>query len=487
MENSRIRSKHGHIGPSSTPGSLLSPLTGITCPQPSATMSDPAPELEWNDWLGPDLDLESGLMHMQGPPLHAGMTQERSSPQERPVDQTRLQASATQNTPRFLHPTDHSQETEHDGADSRGIRYDMVWRLTKNGRSVFVDTERMVKVRPSVHWREILKTKIALGRDDKGLDDSRATLIDTNVVVLKTGRPANRIPRRFKGLDVDWTLTEQDMEAWAHQLKPDQMLKIELSVNLDTKPRTLTGTKNQAGRPSATKRGLADRDEVIRMEQQASGQLPAWPANIESLRCFEASCDNQGKYCRADRTGQHIPLQHRDFRDLIQRGAGSPRDGPGAKPQLRKAGDTNNRKRKVSALEISSSCSPRSVRGKTPSSQGSMPSPVSRSSRSGISRLPTMEITKLLGLDGQDPVKVLRQYFAWLLRQSDDETWQEGNRKAEAAAMRMNLDVVQIGFKVDHECFVKADVPLGAALRTKDLVVVWAKERQRLQDTVVSV
>ncbi len=154
MENGRIRSKHGDIGASPTPGNLLSILAGITCPQSSATMTDSASEVDWNDSLGPDLNLEGGIMNMQG------MTRARSSPQERPVDQT-MQASATQSTPRFLHPTDHSSETEHGEADSRVIplQYRMKAYDTWNRCSVVVYTERMVKIPLSVRWRKIPKTK----------------------------------------------------------------------------------------------------------------------------------------------------------------------------------------------------------------------------------------------------------------------------------------------------------------------------------------
>lgn len=457
-----------------------------------ATMSSPAPELQWNEWLAPlasDLDLDCGLTHMQGSPPNAGSTRERSLPQERPiVDQPRLQANASQSAPRFLHPTAQSQELEQGRYAARFIRYDIEWKLIKNKRSIYVNTERMVKVAPSVHWREILKSKIAMARSANGLDDTQATLVDTSIVVLKTGRPANKVFHQFKGLEVVWTQIEEDMEEWAHQLKPDQMLKIELSVKWDTKRHASAGTKTQAGRSSATKRMLADRGEVIMMEQRASGKAPLWPANFESVRCSDGSCDNQGRHCRVEaRTGKHIPLQHREFRELTERSVGSL---SGDKRQMTQAGNTNKRKRKVSALEIPSSCSPGSVRGKTPSSRGSMASPFPQASRGDTSRQSPTEIAKLFGFEGEDPVKVLRQYGAWQLSQTDDEVWQEGNRKAEAAALRMNLDVVQIGFEVGHECLVNEGVPLGAALRWHRLVAVWAKERQRqrrLQEITVSV
>ena len=46
--------------------------------------------------------------------------------------------------------------------------------------------------------------------------------------------------------------------------------------------------------------------------------------------------------------------------------------------------------------------------------------------------------------------------------------------------MKQNLEVVQIGFKVGHECLVNEGVPLGTALRWKDSVLSWSQERKRI-------
>ena len=72
---------------------------------------------------------------------------------------------------------------------------------------------------------------------------------------------------------------------------------------------------------------------------------------------------------------------------------------------MNKAGGANYRKRKFSTLEVSSR-SPVSIGGTTPLSYGSAALLVALISRRSILKLLAREITRLLGLDGRDPVKV---------------------------------------------------------------------------------
>jgi hypothetical protein len=90
--------------------------------------------------------------------------------------------------------------------------------------------------------------------------------------------------------------------------------------------------------------------------------------------------------------------------------------------------------------------------------------------------MPTPEIFKLLGLEGEDPVKMVRQFSAYLLTLSHDEGWREANQKAEEVVIKMGLDLVQICFTVGHEALVAEGVPLGAALRWKDHSFPWLQE-----------
>ena len=71
-------------------------------------------DLDWPQLFGSDPNLD-GLISMQGASQSpVRMTQVRSSPQLCSADRASVQASATQNKPRFLRSADVRQESEHD-------------------------------------------------------------------------------------------------------------------------------------------------------------------------------------------------------------------------------------------------------------------------------------------------------------------------------------------------------------------------------------
>jgi hypothetical protein len=49
---------------------------------------------------------------------------------------------------------------EHDGGLTKLILYDIEWKLKRNERRAVVNTERRLKLAPSVLWDEILHQKI---------------------------------------------------------------------------------------------------------------------------------------------------------------------------------------------------------------------------------------------------------------------------------------------------------------------------------------
>ena len=108
-----------------------------------------------------------------------------------------------------------------------------------------MNTERRLKLAPSVLWDEILHQKIDTTRSDMGLGDSDATIVGTDVTVSLIGRPSAKVSKHFKGLE---------MEGWADRLRPNQEIKIDLVVYLETKQGTVstTAAANQSGGSSRT-------------------------------------------------------------------------------------------------------------------------------------------------------------------------------------------------------------------------------------------
>jgi len=455
----------------------------IGLPARTSAMDDPSAPIRRDQWLVPGPDL-GGLIDLQGIVPDAGVvTQERSPSHAGPATCAQLHTSATQNEPRpprFLWLGGDRQETESDKGPAQVICYDLELRLRKNKRTEVVDTERKLRVAPSMHWEQILHKKVDVIRSQKDLEDTQATVVDRNVIVSLTGRPSAKVQKHFKGLDIDWSFAEEEMTTWARHLRSHQNLKVELVINLKAnEPLTTSLTKRkEVGRSSATTRMLAERNEGLRTEAQISRHMAGRLDKIRSIRCVDTTCRNQGQWCRVDQnTGQHHPARSQDIHQLSRLDLSSSRDAPN-KRQADQAGNNVSKKRRHGPLEITRRC-PVSLRASSPSAQGSIASPLAPFTRRSISKLPTGDILKLFGLEGRDPVKLLPQYGAWMLGQSDDARWPKASRKAEEVAMELTLDVVQIDFKLGHKALVDEGVAIGTALRWEEYVLPWLQEHAR--------
>ena len=361
-------------------------------------MSDHAQEIEWSQWLGPELDFDSGLMHMQVPGLVPGATVQGRSPlQGPPADHGRLQASATQTKPRFLRFVQESQEVEQ-GGDSTGlIVYDLLWKITNNGRAASDDTERKLTVAPTVYLKEVLYGKIALARSRKGLGKGKegVRVVDFNVIVSMTGRPAKKVNRRFSALDVELSFAEREMVAWAEERRPGQEFQIQLTVNIETQKGTTVSRSdnNRGGRASATTRMLSECRDVIEREEVASRRPAVWPSAMQSARCLDKACRNQGQYCQIESDGRHTPLRSGELYQHTKQAARSQRDALKTTQPANQVGE-NSRKRKSDALEIASR-SPVSVYRPSLLSQRSEVSSTASKVRRDVSKLSTLEINRI--------------------------------------------------------------------------------------------
>ena len=320
-----------------------------------------------------------------------------------------------------------------------------------------------------------LHQKIDTARGDIGLGDSDATIVGTDVVVSLIGRPSAKVSKYFKGLIKDWPFAELEMEGWAERLRPNQEMKIDLVIYLETKHSTVntTAVAKQSGGSSRTQKMLYELD-AIRTEP-SSGHVAAALNKIKSNRCEHTGCPNQGQWCHAHlKTGHYHPAASPPGKQKLHLAPHI----TGGKRSSSMLADNTSKKRKIHSTTIASR-SPTSIAASSPSALSSAASSAISVSHRDITQWPTPDIFKRLGFEGEDRTKMVRQFSADMLDLSDDDAWREANQKAEDAVVRMGLDLVQLSCKVSHQALVTEGVPLGAALRWKDHSFPWLQERTR--------
>jgi hypothetical protein len=134
------------------------------------------------------------------------------------------------------------------------------------------------------------------------------------------------------------------MVRWADQLRPNQEIKIDLVINLETKQSTVntTAITNQAGGSSRTQMMLSELDAI--RKEPSSRHTVAEVNKIKSTRCENAECQNRGRWCHANpNTGHHRPEASQDtYQPGKQRLSSTPHI-LGNKRSLSKLGDRDNK------------------------------------------------------------------------------------------------------------------------------------------------
>ena len=223
--------------------------------------------------------------------------------------------------------------------------------------------------------------------------------------------------------------------------------------------------------------------DAVRTEPSSKHVVAALD-KIKSTRCEDAECSNQGRWCHYHlKTGRHHhPGASQDIYQPGKQTLSSASHVFGGKRPSNMLADSSSKKRKIRATTIASH-SPTSICASPPSAPGSAISPATALSYRDISHWSTPAIFKHLGLEGEDRMKMVRQFSADLLALSDDDAWREANQKTEEVFSKLGLDVVQICFKVSHQILVSEGAPLGAALRWKDHSFPWLQERTRTRSS----
>jgi hypothetical protein len=125
-----------------------------------------------------------------------------------------------------------------------------------------------------VLWEKFLHEKINVLRNQKGLKDAQADIVDADVLISLTDRPSEKVSKHFEGLNINWSFAELEMERWADQLCPHQETQ---------QSRNTTAATKQSGGSSRTQKVPSELG-AFRAEPSSSYVADALDM-IKSCRC----------------------------------------------------------------------------------------------------------------------------------------------------------------------------------------------------------
>jgi hypothetical protein len=200
------------------------------------------------------------------------------------------------------------------------LHYSIEWKVTLNNKPVSKDTEQDLVLAPRFYWSLFLRPKLENLLQRKLLPYKRITCDDTSVTVSVTGRSERDLTKRFDETDVDWSIVEKRLLAWAELFRAGKKLRLDLSFNYveDGQPAAAVRRTGKRGPSSVTQRMLAERASQLDAEEHTSGQQSVWRDVYNLMRCSGPPC-RLGPYCWRDPVGKkHYRLRTLQMRALIR-------------------------------------------------------------------------------------------------------------------------------------------------------------------------
>lgn len=112
----------------------------------------------------------------------------------------------------------------------------------------------------------------------KLLPYKRITCDDTSVTVSVAGRWERDLTKCLDETDIDWSIVEKQLLAWAELFRAGKKLRLDLSSNYVEEGQQTVAVRrtDKRGFSSATQRMLCERASQLDAEEQASRQPSIW-------------------------------------------------------------------------------------------------------------------------------------------------------------------------------------------------------------------
>ncbi|KAJ5256672.1 hypothetical protein N7478_012776 [Penicillium angulare] len=354
------------------------------------------------------------------------------------------QTSLPKNTLPLLQFSDWEEGRTYDEDPPTCIHYLIEWKVTLNNRTVAKNTEQDLVLAPRFYWRLFLEPKLKELIMRK-YSHRKVQTDDTSVVVSATRQRG--IPLSFDGTNIDWASIEKQLTDWGDLFLTGKKLRLVISFNYIDSQSSTAGrrTTDKRGSSSATQHMLRERDEQLCVEEEISGEPPAWKAVYALIRC-PGSCEF-GPHCWQDPYGKkHYKLYRDQLENLVKyvQSGGvlqSHEDVPGMiREQIYRAERQRlERPRSHNRTASETSCPPITITNvlppQTPQATALYTSlPPENSTMSPLADLPVLHISGLLDV-------AVKEYGTWQQSRLSDKILKAEVRKVCEVALDDGLDL----------------------------------------------
>ncbi|EXL39110.1 hypothetical protein FOCG_18273 [Fusarium oxysporum f. sp. radicis-lycopersici 26381] len=366
------------------------------------------------------------------------------------------------------------------------VHYLIEWKLKLNTRCISKDTELDVVLAPGAYWTKYLWSKVDKLAKKKLPSNRTFHIDDTDIAVCVNYKGEADLNTRSDGLDVDWKMIENKLQAWSYLLLDGKRLKISLSFNyIETSQSGNVVARGRGGR-SATAFQLAERAIDIGEEEMASAEPAVWRKVYDFFRCTGSPC-GLGPHCWVDTVGKkHYKLKTHHLRALIEHvrlgnAVDSHDDVPPTVRDLLYAEEEQSIQRKRKRRSSSTDARPVTITNVMPTRAGHS------SDDNDIRTLPgsaqgSRYAPKYLGIPGMRDVNV-NKYCIWHCSKNANTVWKMEYKKACDLTLAEGLDLEQIRLDQDAQFFIDKGVKIGIAKRWVSDVEVWFRDMETLEDS----
>ncbi|KAF4993956.1 hypothetical protein FDECE_13261 [Fusarium decemcellulare] len=362
------------------------------------------------------------------------------------------------------------------------VHYSIEWKLKLNKRCISKDTELDVVLAPGSYWAKYLRPKLDKLAKKKLPSNRTFHVDDTDIAVSVNYKGEEDLATRSDGLDINWQMIENKLQAWGHLLLDGKRLKISLSFNYVETSRAGSAIARGRGGRSATASQFTERAIDIDEEETASAQPAVWKGVYDMFRCTRLPC-SFGPYCWVETIGKkHYKLKTHHMRALIEyRRLGNPLESHDDVPpdvrDLLYAEEQESMQRKRKRRSSSADARPVNITNVMPTGTDHPSDNNDTAPFESVERSPY--IPKYLGIPGMRDVNV-NEYCIWHCSKNDNDTWKMEYEKACDLTLEEGLDLEQIRLDQDAQFFIDKGVKRGIAKRWVSDVEVWFRDVETL-------
>ena len=201
------------------------------------------------------------------------------------------------------------------------VEWSLVWKGALRSKVLSTNTEQDVVLRPDSFWTNVLSPKLKAAHEKRLPTGKDAYLDDVEIVLSVNQSKEDDLPIRFDEVELAWPAVEDQILKWGDLFRAGKRIKVIVRFNYKERvvaPAEAAGNNSTSvvsGRPSATRRQLAERGLHLNAVEASTGRQAIWNHVYTITRC---TCEKSMHCWRNSENKRHYPLKAHHIRSLIK-------------------------------------------------------------------------------------------------------------------------------------------------------------------------